>query len=732
MKSFRCVLTATVAAVFGLFAFDATAALSAKSYVLDGLLIHWDGIENVAYGSAHDSTATTWTDLTGSGLALTKPEDFSWAANGLVSVRAVQATTQYNHAQVLRVYNAINAQSYSCEVAYNKPNVTPNGTVGYNTPVVALFGFYYSASYWFGLDGETKAGFNANGVKGSEKALVSATSVTVADTKGSHVLSCVQDVTNVVTRFDATTEKTAVATKATSDLLTRSTKSVMLNQTYANYDFGLEGTYHAIRFYDRPLSADEVKVNTALDQVRFFGADASTITLPDGWRFSDASGELNLERRYAATVSAPGCGTVSVNDGEAGESVDLWLVHNEETAVKLTAVPADGWVFVCWHGLASEDDANKAEVTASIAGNDVTAVFRKLDQLSARCYVSEGLIGHWDGVENVAYGQAHDNAAVKWHELTGNSPNFKLPAGSAFNADSLAVIRANGSLSDDHGVKIITAFNAQSFTCEIAYQKTKETPDSTDGYKKPNAEMLGFDYVGEYWFGNEGDMSVGFSPNDGEGRGPGFVRDCGLTVPTTMGQHSFSCVQDGANTAIRADAALSKESVLIKTGKSTLSTSKTLSLNRIYYDDTGLDGCYYAIRFYDRPLSADEVAVNVAIDQVRFFGKDPEACALPEDYRFNAAKGYPLERKSVVASNDGEMGLVSVDGGEPAAAVDAWVDQTTRQVTLTAVPAKGYKFKRWTGAIAGGDLKSATGTFTVTGDVTAEFKEITGLLLMVR
>ena len=732
MKSFRCVLTAAVAAAFGLFAPDASAALSAKSYVLDGLLIHWDGIENVAYGEAHDGTATTWTDLTGSGLALTKPDAFSWAANGLVSVRAVQAATQYQHAQVLRVYNAINTQSYSCEVAYNKPNVTPNSTIGYTTPIVALFGFYYSSKYWFGLDGETKAGGNVSGTTGSEKAVMTATSVASIDTKGNHVLSCVQDVTNVVIRFDANAEKTAVVSVAASDILTKSTKSVMLNHTYETRDVGLEGTYHAIRFYDRPLSADEVKVNTALDQVRFFGVDATTITLPDGWRFSDASGELNLERRYAATVSAPGCGTVSVNDGEAGESVDLWLVHNEETAVKLTAVPADGWVFVCWHGLASEDDANKAEVTASIAGNDVTAVFRKLDQLSARCYVSEGLIGHWDGVENVAYGQAHDNAAVKWYELTGNSPNFKLPGGSSFDSDNLTVIRANGSVSDANGENIITAFNAQSYTCEIAYQKIKQTPDSTVGYKKPNAQMFGFDYVADYWFGNNGDASIGFCPNDGTGRGPGFVAGCGLTVPTTMGQHSFSCMQDGTNFAIRADATLSKVSVLSKTDKETLSTAKTLSLNRVYYDDTGLDGCYYAIRFYDRPLTADEVAVNVAIDQVRFFGKDPEACALPEGYRFNAAKGYPLERKFAVASDDGELGLVSVDGGEPAAAVDAWVDQTTRQVTLTAVPAKGYKFKRWTGAISGGDLKSATGTFTVTGDVTAEFKEITGMFLLFR
>ena len=39
MKLFHRVLTAVVAAALGLFAFDVAAALSAKSYVLAGLLL---------------------------------------------------------------------------------------------------------------------------------------------------------------------------------------------------------------------------------------------------------------------------------------------------------------------------------------------------------------------------------------------------------------------------------------------------------------------------------------------------------------------------------------------------------------------------------------------------------------------------------------------------------------------------------------------------------------------
>lgn len=38
--------------------------LSAKSYVQDGLVAMWDGIENVRWG-VHDASATVWTDLVG-------------------------------------------------------------------------------------------------------------------------------------------------------------------------------------------------------------------------------------------------------------------------------------------------------------------------------------------------------------------------------------------------------------------------------------------------------------------------------------------------------------------------------------------------------------------------------------------------------------------------------------------------------------------------------------------
>lgn len=56
-------------------------ALSAKSYVQDGLVCLWDGIENVGYG-VHDGAATGWVDLVG-GLTIPLCRDAFFTGDSL-------------------------------------------------------------------------------------------------------------------------------------------------------------------------------------------------------------------------------------------------------------------------------------------------------------------------------------------------------------------------------------------------------------------------------------------------------------------------------------------------------------------------------------------------------------------------------------------------------------------------------------------------------------------------
>ena len=57
------------------------AKLSAKSYVQDGLVVMWDGIENAGW-EVDDPNATTWKDLTGNGYDLMSAPANGWVDGG--------------------------------------------------------------------------------------------------------------------------------------------------------------------------------------------------------------------------------------------------------------------------------------------------------------------------------------------------------------------------------------------------------------------------------------------------------------------------------------------------------------------------------------------------------------------------------------------------------------------------------------------------------------------------
>ena len=63
-------------------ALTAGGKLSAKSYVQDGLVAMWDGIENAGWG-VHDAAATTWKDLVGNKI-LSLTSNGSWGDDCLV------------------------------------------------------------------------------------------------------------------------------------------------------------------------------------------------------------------------------------------------------------------------------------------------------------------------------------------------------------------------------------------------------------------------------------------------------------------------------------------------------------------------------------------------------------------------------------------------------------------------------------------------------------------------
>jgi len=684
----------------------ASAALSARSYIADGLIGHWDGLENVSYGASHASTATEWTDLSGNSPAIPVPAEAAFVSDGLTTTRAYGSIPSTSTA----ILAAMAATNYSVEVAYEMTADSSSASVF--SRLVTLG----NDDYWVGVSGgDSSLGFSpvhnkwGGGLTRAAKA--------EPDVTGQHSFSCAQDCESIWIRVDGTNAYSTGL--STAEEIQPLHHGFRFNKGW--YDnTGLDGTYHSLRIYDRALSEDEKAINLAVDRVRYFGWDAETIDLPNGWRFNTEDG-VRLETTYTATASEGG--TVSVNGGTAGTAVDFWGEYNGETTLNLTAVPAAGYVFARWRGVKGYETVSSGEFVA--LGN-VQAVFYRADapKLSARSYIADGLIGLWDGVYNVSADGAHDPTATEWTDLSGKSPAIPVPTEAAFASDGLTTKRAYGSIPST-STAILSAMAATNYSVEVAYEMTA---DSSSASVFSRLVTLGND---DYWVGvSGGDSRLGFSPVHDKWGG-GLTRTA-KAEPNVTGQHSFSCAQNGGSICIRADGT-NVFSEVIGTAQAIQSLGHGFRFNRGWYEDVGLDGTYHSLRIYDRALSEDEKAINLSVDRVRFFGWDPEVIVLPSGWRFNTEDGIRLECQRIASVVDPALGSISVNGGEASSSATIWVDHDApTRIQVSALPVAGYKFKKWTGNVDPKDAKVQSGEISVTGDVQAVFTKDAGRVLLVR
>ena len=739
MRSFRCGLTAVVAAAFGLFAFDASAAttsaaagLNASSYVQKGLIAHWDGIENVAYGEAHDATATVWNDLKGGTTGIALDGTWTWAANGngLAATRAKGVSLDGANKNVIGV--AFRSGQFSCEVAYDQTETTPESTEGYKKKVAIFFAFN-SVNSWMGLENDRYAGFNANGAFRAPGfatlAQGGACRNDVGDTMGRHTLSCVQKGTNFWDYFDSA----VFAGSVTGALTTAYSKPVQFNRHNDTYnDSGLNGTYHAMRVYDRPLSADDVKLNHAIDQVRFFGADPQDVELPEGFRFNDGALEVKV-----SFSSAEG----SVTDAEGH---DLWVPFNGSTTVTVKATPAAGYEFVRWDGLVTIERSVLLSPTVTVKAAQLTpsatpvrAVFRRIGakRLSARSYIPEGLLNLWDGKENAGYG-VHSDTLTAWTDLVGGH-NLTLPAApfisitdDGFQGASYTTIDKGvtpdgvreGSVTQftvGEGVRTGRAAVSRHQTIECAYYQGEEVPLAKTSKERGFVSMLWIGHEG-FCFGLMWNNSFCFNTHE---ESQDATMNWRFETDTTLGMRSFSCAQNGSNWWIRVDGAAGKEGVITADKMSTYIYGSRAATGfnfkyPYYYPSNnpnrfGFNGVYHCMRFYNRALSLEEVQVNRIVDCIRYFGGDPADFTLPDGWRFDTTDGIALERRCAIVPV--ANGTFTVDGAEVTAATEVWFEQGEgKTMALAATPAAGLSFSHWEG-VADEDRFKPSGSLKVTG-----------------
>ena len=340
--------------------------LTAQSYVRWGLAACYDGIENAGYGT-HDANATKWTDLSGHGLDGVCAQQLTWGANGWsVSTNCKPVTVGNGLAQVFSKGN------FTIEFACTPETVAKR---------LCYFGQYAAAG---GINIENKADGSLRlyrHVNGSYATYDQTFSKRTA-TFGTSVFTVTpgQQV-NWHNGTKGTTKSLAfgVPTSSTNSIIGCELQwgGHRTGSTFTTgYGITFQGTYHAFRTYSRVLTDDEIKVNAAIDAIRFNGARASSYALGGGYSF-DADGDLMV------TVSATAAdgGTVSIDGGAAGASASVTACQAVQKNLVLAATPAEGYVFDKWVGdleaIVQGSILTPAITVAAVSVINMRATFRK-------------------------------------------------------------------------------------------------------------------------------------------------------------------------------------------------------------------------------------------------------------------------------------------------------------------------------------------------------------------
>lgn len=224
------------------------AAPTAKSYVQDGLVAMWDGIENAGWGQ-HDATATTWKDLIGS-------QNFTLAQSAAFEDDCVLGTASGN-----TITATINSWDWLSGTIWAGKTLTMEfvqrslfARNNDNFPLTGGYGgiFFYNDSNNYGVNvlrGNRYVWGNTGWIRpalGTGKA-----SFSVASSDGAPV------------RYyrDGGSQQT---------FGNPNYGFVVRPQLITRYPYmSFSGRLYAMRLYSRALTADEIAANYAIDKARF-------------------------------------------------------------------------------------------------------------------------------------------------------------------------------------------------------------------------------------------------------------------------------------------------------------------------------------------------------------------------------------------------------------------------------------------------------------------------------
>ena len=664
-------LMAALAAVATVASFG---AINSRSYVQGGLVAQYDGIDNAGFGQ-HSSDASTWVDLTGHGNNATKAANVTWTANGWQNSAACYPMSVGGGLAPVTATKTFTAE-FACTPSrrdtrecffsqYNQRGycIEHNSSGGKRTGgFVRMY-----------LNATPARDWNAHDIKilADEWASISFSSTPFEQT------FCKNGTYRQYAYFDAT-----------ANGVMSSTCPSVIGGDPERTDKAFYGTYNTFRLYDRVLTAEEVKINAAVDAVRF--NNASWSDYPELACYTFAS-DGTLQQNIMA-VAGEG-GSVRVGAGEAVASATAATANfGGEMTATLTAVPDSGYVFYRWEGangiITSGTEISTTITVVANKGVNLRAVFiLPTSGVTSRSYVQSGLVAQYDGINNAGHDAAHNPSAATWADLTGNGNDGTCASELSWDDYGWSVDANCKPVTLGNGISAVTATGV--YTLQFACMPTR-TGSRECFFSQYIASVKGIGI--EHNSGDVSDGRLRFYSN-AYGTSAWGRAGTGIVVANEWASVAVTSANAGKNIVFWKCGA--------NVGGGTFDGSKTHEANCTSIiggePNTGRDmafrGTYNAFRVYNRVLTEREQIYNAAIDAIRFNG----GANMPAGY----AKSADNKLQVILSATATQGGKVRVCGGEAAASVSEAVNQDGSQFAyLEAIPEAGYVFQGWIGGDA--------------------------------
>ena len=311
--------------------------------------------------------------------------------------------------------------------------------------------------------------------------------------------------------------------------------------------------------------------------------------------------------------------------------------------------------------------------------------------IPASAYVQDGLIAHWDGIENGGTGLHVDVSENGWKDLVGGCVLEKnVMSGGSVTTGDHNVILSNATLrTSDVGGRATLIANTIGTSAQTIELAGREHAQGAQNFwlmvLKDQDSGYGNRIVGWWTEGH----TLGSICLPASGDGVTFN-----TLPSTLAPDDVDFTAALVSENVSSGSDVFVNGVRFAAGPQRASRSATkgaVALHAWYGSNAStppLD-CS-SVRIYSRTLDSAELAFNTALDQARF--KKAEVSTI----RMHEGKVQVLVRASDPMGDP--AAVISIDGGTAASSVEKWVDQGKSVRLVATASSQGIQFHVWSGA----------------------------------